>query len=493
MQRVLFAASEAAPLVKTGGLGDVCGSLPKALARLRQDVWLVLPGYSVVKEQMGNLSRVADISIQRVEGPVGLLRGDFPGSSLPCLLVDIPAHFERSGHPYVGPDGADWPDNAQRFAAFARAVVALALDRAGLAWRPDVLHCHDWQTGLVPALLAHEEKRPATVFTLHNLAYQGRFPRDAFERLALPSRLWSPQGLEFYDELSFIKGGLVFADLLSTVSPTYAREILTPDLGYGLEGLLRHRSAQLSGILNGIDANVWNPATDPWLAATYDERRLAGKSLDKQALQTEMGLPPGPDVPLLGMIGRLVEQKGFDILISTLGDLMHEDLQCVILGSGEPRHEEALREAAHAYPDRVAARIGFDEGLAHRIEAGADLFLMPSRFEPCGLNQMYSLRYGTVPVVRRTGGLNDTVVDATPDSLADGTATGFVFQEPDPRSLLSAVQRAIELYRQPPLWHQLMLTGMGLDFSWETSAWHYLLLYRRAQQALRADGRGADA
>jgi starch synthase len=493
MEKVLFAASEAAPLVKTGGLGDVCGSLPAALARLRQEPWLVMPAYAGVKDQVGGLSPVAQLTVEGVEEPVDVLRGEFPGSSVPCLLVDIPRFYARPGHPYLGPDGKDWPDNAERFAAFARAVVALALDRAGLGWQPTVVHCHDWQTGLVPALLALEDTRPTTVFTLHNLAYQGLFPADTFQRLGLPPALWSPAALEFYRQVSFIKGGLVFSDWLSTVSPTYAREILTSNLGYGLEGLLGHRSDRLSGILNGIDTNAWNPATDAALAANYDEGHLEGKALDKQALQARMGLPQKPDVPLLAMIGRLVEQKGFDLMTGALGDLMHEDLQCVILGSGEAKYEQRIHEAAQAYPDRVAAHIGFDETLAHQIEAGADMFLMPSRFEPCGLNQMYSLRYATVPIVHRTGGLADTVADATPEAIADQTATGFVFEEARSDALLRSVQRAIELYRQPQLWRQLMVTGMRRDFSWEKSAWHYLMLYRRAHQTRRGGAPNAVA
>ncbi len=445
----------------------------------------MLPAYPAAKDRMHGLTPLGTVPIPGLQDAPQLLQGIVPGSRVPCLLVDIPAYFDRPGHPYVGADGRDWPDNAERFDAFARVVVALALDQAGLSWQPDVVHCHDWQTGLVPALLDEERARPATIYTIHNLAYQGLFPQDTFRSLGLPPRLWSPDAMEFYGRLSFMKGGLVFADLLSTVSPTYAREILTPALGYGLEGLLRHRSAQLSGILNGIDSSLWNPAHDPWLAATYDRHHLDGKAVNKQALQARVGLPPKPDAPLLGMIGRLVEQKGPDLLLAVLPELMHERVQCVILGSGEARYEDAVRDAVRSYPDRVAAHIGFDEGLAHLIEAGADMLLMPSRFEPCGLNQMYSLRYGTVPVVRRTGGLNDTVVDATEDHLAAGVANGVVFEEPDAGALLRAVRRSVGLYRQPALWRQLIETGMAQDFSWEVAAWHYLMLYRRAQQAIR--------
>ncbi|HSH28318.1 MAG TPA: glycogen synthase GlgA, partial [Thiohalobacter sp.] len=403
-----------------------------------------------------------------------------PDSRLRVWLVDIPEYFDRPGNPYLGPDGQDWPDNAQRFHAFARTVVELALDRAGLDWQPDLVHCNDWQTGLVPALLSLEPTRPATVFTLHNLAYQGLFPWETFRDLGLPGHWWSLHALEFHGQLAFIKGGLVFADWITTVSPTYAREIQTPAFGGGLEGLLRVRADRLRGILNGVDYRIWNPAQDPHLPQPYHSRSLAGKAVNKAQLQREFGLPRQPQAPLLAHIGRLVEQKGVDLLLACLPRLLASGAQLVLLGSGQPQLEADLRALRDRYPDRVGLRLDYDEALAHRIEAGADIFVMPSRFEPCGLNQLYSLRYGTVPVVRRTGGLADTVIDADATTLAAGTATGFVFADPTATALEAALRQALALYRQPRVWKQLIRTAMRQDFSWKRSAAQYLELYETA-------------
>jgi starch synthase len=367
-----------------------------------------------------------------------------------------------------------------RFALLAHVATALALGHSRIKWRPDVVHGHDWQTGLVPVLLAQEKTRPATVFTIHNLAYQGLFPRQTFTALALPPALWSPEALEFHDQLSFMKAGLVFADQLTTVSPTYAREIQTPEFGDGLDGLLRLRAARLSGILNGIDDAEWDPARDRFLARNYSVGKLQGKTANKLALQREFGLPPETDAPLIGMVGRLVAQKGIDLVLDTLPGLMHRPLQLVLLGNGEAGYEAALLRQAARYKDRLAVRIGYDERLAHRIEAGADMFLMPSRFEPCGLNQLYSLRYGTIPIVRRAGGLADTVVDATPENIVNGKATGIVFQQPGTSALLGAVDRALALWRDAGRWKKIMLTGMRQDFSWRHSAEEYLRLYRQS-------------
>jgi starch synthase len=483
MYKILFVTSEAHPLIKTGGLGDVSASLPAALKALGQDVRLLLPGYRDALRAAGELRLVASFPIHGGAEPVRLLEGHLPGTEVPCWFVYLPRYFDRPGHPYLAPDGHDWPDNAARFTAFCRSALTVARDRAGLAWTPDVVHCQDWQTGLVPALLARESPRPATVFSIHNLAYQGLFPWHTFLDLGLPLDLWAVDAMEFYGRFSFIKGGLVFADRLSTVSPTYAREILTPAFGFGLEGVLRLRADRLVGILNGIDYKAWNPASDPFIAQHYDAHSLDLKRLNKSALQQELGLPPEQHIPLIGMVGRLVEQKGFDLMLNALRRLMEQEtLQWVVLGSGERRFEQALHQAARRYPERIAVHIGYHEALAHRVEAGVDLFLMPSRFEPCGLNQMYSLRYGTLPIVHRTGGLADTVVDATEEAMARGVATGFVFDAPTPPALSEAVTRALRLYRRPELWRRLQVTGMRQDFSWESSASHYLDLYRQALQ-----------
>ena len=487
MSKILFVASEAHPLVKTGGLGDVAGSLPPALQALGADVRLLLPAYRDAVKRAGKLKTVAALSIVGLDAPVKIIEGRLPGTSLIVWLVDFPPAYDRPGNPYLDPAGQPWQDNAMRFALLAHAATALALGRTRIKWRPDVVHCHDWQTGLVPVLLAPEKSRPATVFTIHNLSYQGLFPQPAFTALALAPALWSPEALEFHEHLSFIKGGLVFADQLTTVSPTYAREIQTPEFGGGLDGLLRHRATRLTGILNGIDDSEWNPARDRHLVKTYSARQPQGKAANKLALQKEFGLTADSGAPLIGMVGRLVSQKGIDLVLDTLPALMHRSLQLVVLGSGETGYEEALRRQVARYPGRLAVRIGYDEALAHRIEAGADMFLMPSRFEPCGLNQLYSLRYGAVPVVRRAGGLADTVTDATPENIRGGKATGIVFRDATAGALLAAVDRAASLWRDAGRWKKIMLTGMGRDFSWRHSAREYMRLYK---QMLR-HGRGA--
>jgi len=477
--KILFASSEAQPLIKTGGLADVSGSLPAALKARGEDVRLVLPAYRGVAAKVDALEEVARLELPAARAPVRILQGKVPGSAVPLYLVDAPSYFDRPGGPYGGPDGSDWPDNAARFALFCRAVCALALDQAGLDWRPEVVHCNDWQTGLVPALLAMETRRPATIFTIHNLAYQGLFDWATFEDLELPYELWSMHALEFYGEMSFIKGGLSFADRINTVSPTYAEEIRTPEFGCGLEGLLVQRAGHLSGILNGVEYDDWNPETDRLIPAHYNSADPAGKADNKRALQARFGLEERVELPMLGMVGRLVEQKGIDLLLAILDRLMDLPLQVAILGSGQHAFELALRGAAENYPN-LGVQIGYDEALAHLIEAGSDLFLMPSRFEPCGLNQMYSLRYGTLPVVRRTGGLADTVVDADADALDDGSASGFVFDEATPDDLLDAIERALDLHADARAWRRVMSTAMRQDFSWQRSADAYLALYNDA-------------
>jgi starch synthase len=375
-----------------------------------------------------------------------------------------------------GDGGGDYPDNAERFTFLARAALALP---AAAGMRPRIVHANDWQTGLLPFLLRHEHARdPAlagarTVFTIHNLAYQGVFPKEVVPHLGLPWNVFRHEAMEFFDQLSFMKAGLTFADALTTVSPTYAREILTPEGGAGLDALLRHRRADLQGILNGIDVEEWDPATDPHLPAHFSARALGGKARCKAALQRELGLPERADVPLVAMVSRLAEQKGVNLVVAALPDLILRDVQVAVLGSGERQYEAAFVTAARDRPDRMAARIGFDEALAHRLEAGADAFLMPSRFEPCGLNQMYSLRYGTVPIVRAVGGLEDTVEDY--DGWNRGT--GFKFRDYTPAALLLAVRRALETWRDRRAWRGIVSRGMAQDFSWNRSAASYEALY----------------
>jgi starch synthase len=474
---ILFVTSEAHPLIKTGGLADVCGALPTALRREGVAVRLVLPAYPIARNRAEPLKLRATLTLY--DQPVQILEGRMPDSDTPIWLVAAPC-FDRPGHPYLTPEGHDWPDNALRFALLSRAAIEIAQNRLGLAWRPDLIHCHDWQTGLVPALLSQEWQRPATLFTIHNLAYQGRFSAETRHSLWLPERLWSLHGLEFHGGLNLIKGGLAFADHITTVSPTYAREILQPSHAYGLEGLLQNRQFLLSGILNGIDDHEWDPAHDTRLEANYQRGDLAGKAICKQRLQQEMGLHLDATAPLFGFIGRLVDQKGVDLILAAMPTLLVEsNLQLVILGSGEHHLQEGLRQLAAAWPSRVALYLGYDEGLSHRIEAGCDTFLMPSRFEPCGLNQLYSLRYGTLPIVHRTGGLADTVSAAPADRIEAGEATGFMFNNADQWGLLWACRQAITYYQQPAIWQQMIDNAMAQEFSWQSSARSYIELYQR--------------
>lgn len=484
--RVLFVSSEVHPLIKTGGLADVSGALPVALKALRCDVRIVMPAYKPVLERIDDAEEIAALDLPQAAGPVRILETRLPGTSVRVWLVDSPPHFLRGGGPYGDPATGDWPDNGQRFTLFARAVERIARGTAGLSWEPAVVHCNDWQSGLVPALLALTPPRPATVFTIHNLSYQGLFSWETFQSLDLPHSLWSMHSMEYYGNFSFIKGGIVHADMVTTVSPQYALEITTAEFGYGLEHLLRSREDRLVGILNGADYRQWNPARDPYIEHRYNAYSLAGKVRNKTALQARLGLPVDEDIPLLGTIGRLVEQKGFDLLLDALPPRLDRgEVQLVVLGTGDPALEERLRTMAAAWPNQVAAHLGYSEELAHQIEAGVDIFAMPSRFEPCGLNQIYSLRYGTVPLVRRTGGLANTVVDATPEALRAGVATGFVFEEATPAALAAALARALSCYRAPRTWKQLMFQGMQQDFSWRRSAQQYLSVYR---QALRHAG-----
>lgn len=476
---ILFASSEAHPLIKTGGLADVSGSLPRAIRNSKQEIRLILPAYPAAIKGAGALKTVASLDLPGTSEPVRLLHGRLPHTRVRLYLVDCPQYFNRDGNPYSTPAGPDWPDNADRFALFSHAVCAIAMNRAGLDWKPQLVHCNDWQTGLVPALLSLEPQRPATLFTIHNLAYQGLFDWKTFRRLGLPDDWWAMDKLEFHNQLSFIKGGLVFADRINTVSPRYAEEIRTAQFGCGLEGLLSHRKSQLSGILNGVDYQTWSPGRDPLIARRYSARTVRLKLENKRALQTAFGLPDDPFVPLFAHVGRLVDQKGIDLILDLLPDLLKRHLQLIILGTGQPALETALRAANQKYPDRIGVRIEYAEPLSHQLEAGADAFLMPSRFEPCGLNQLYSLRYGTPPIVNNTGGLANSVVNASDANLKAGIATGFVFNKPEAKPLLNAIDRALALYADPGRWKQLIQTGMHEDFSWTRSAAAYLDLYTK--------------
>ena len=476
MKKILFVTSEAHPLIKTGGLADVSGSLPMALAGLGTDVRLIMPKYQAIKTAE-DIYYKSTLRVNNVD--VNILETRLPGTKVLVWLVDCPEYFDVPGNPYVDEKGRAWANSAERFALFCRVAVEVAMNRGYLEWTPDIVHCNDWQSGLVPALLSLEASRPATVFTIHNMAYQGIFPRATKLSLNLPKQLWNPDGSEFNGMLSFIKGGLAYADRITTVSPTYAQEIQTADFGYGLEGLLSHRNNILTGIINGIDADQWNPETDSNISEHFDLVTINKKQLNKTALQKKLSLPVDINIPIFAIISRLVEQKGIDLVLECLSEMLAWPLQFVLLGSGDKRFEQQLIFFAETNPDKMAITIGYDEALAHLIEAGADVFLMPSRFEPCGLNQLYSQRYGTVPIVRKTGGLADTVVDTLPETLSNDTATGFVFNEATSGALMETIKRALIVYNQTKAWKQLQVSGMRKDFSWNKSAKEYIALYEQ--------------
>ncbi len=472
MFNVLFAASEAAPFIQTGGLAEVAGSLPQALAAAGCEVRLVLPGYRSILAQTLNLESLPALKLTDYPVAVGLKRLRL-APRLELWLVESAEFFDRPGGPYADAVGVEWPDNAERFAFFSHAVAALARampDR----WRAQVVHLNDWQTALVPLLLKQSPRPPGTVFTIHNLAYRGLCDLATFARLHLPPATWHHESLEFHGQCALIKGGLVYADRLTTVSPTYAQEIQTAAFGCGLEGVLTSRAAVLSGILNGIDYTVWDPARDPALDIPYNAARLGDKQLNKRALQAGFGLPGRDDVLLVGTVTRLAEQKGIDLLLEAIPNLLQHPVQFLFLGNGDPVLEASIRTLAAAHPTQIAYRIGFDIKLSHRMFAGLDAFAMPSRFEPCGLSQLYSQRYGTIPIVRRTGGLADSVEDAADVSRG----TGFVFDEPTSLEVSHAIWRAIQAFQDPVRWQGLQSRGMARDFSWTHSTRAYLELYR---------------
>jgi len=480
--RVLVASSEAHPLIKTGGLADVAASLPAALRALGHDARLIIPAYPRAVRQLREPKALCEIRLPGRRGTVTILEGGHPDQDLPVYLVDAPEHFFREGNPYTDLTGQDWGDNAERFLLFSRAVAQIAQGLPAVGWQPDVMHCNDWQTGLAAPLIQDVPERPATIFTIHNLAYQGLFDRATFDRIGLPPALWNMWGIEFHHRMSFIKGGIVFSDRVNTVSPTYAEEVRSQRFGCGLDGLLRQIGARFSGILNGVDYSDWDPISDPLILQPYDRESYGLKVENKLYLQREFGLARNEGAFVLGHVGRLVEQKGVDLILEIMPGLLQDpNIQLVVQAEGERHLEQALLGLNASYPGQVGIFLCYDETRAHRIEAGCDAFLMPSRFEPCGLNQLYSLRYGTVPIAHRTGGLADTVIQVTPETLAEGTATGFLFDEPTSESLWYAVQQALALYRgNSGVWRRLATTGMARDFSWEASASSYVQLYQDA-------------
>jgi starch synthase len=489
--RVLMAASEGVPFSKTGGLADVIGALPQALAAEGMEVAVVLPLYRATK-----LDKSREL-MPSLTIPLGS-RLHFPRiveapkkAKVRWLFVDYPPFFDRDAL-YVTKDGKDQPDNPERFSLFSRAVLEIAKD----VFQPDVIHSHDWQAGLVPLLLRTSYAqdpllgRLPSVFTIHNMGYQGLFPPDAVMRAGLGWELFTVDGLEYYGQVNFMKGALLHATSVTTVSRKYALEIQTPEYGFGLDGVLRQRSQGVAGILNGVDYSEWDPSVDKFIAARYSAEKLEGKRACKLDLLRAFGLPESDaDLPVIGIVSRFTRQKGADLIAEAADSIMAERLRLVALGTGEPEYEQLFKDLARRFPDRVAVKVAYDNVLAHKIEAGADMFLMPSYYEPCGLNQMYSLRYGTVPVVRATGGLDDTIEEFNP---ATGRGTGFKFANYSAGTLLSALTRALRIYGDAASWRKLMRNGMAKDFSWARSAAEYRKLYEsvavvldsKAQQAL---------
>lgn len=476
--KILFAASEVAPFAMTGGLADVAGSLPRALAALGHDVRIVMPRYRQVDRSALGLKHAATfyVPLSSWKERCDILTGSL-GKNVTVYFVNKDIYFDRPG--LYGTPRGDYPDNAERFIFFSRAVTELCRE---LNFRPDIIHCNDWQTGLVPLYVrtlspSVDELRSArTVFTIHNLGYQGVFWHWDMRLTGLSWDVFTPEGLEFWGKMNLLKAGLVYSDVINTVSATYSREIQTPEYGHGLDGVLRKRSSDLYGIVNGIDYDAWDPAKDPALPKPYSVTRPAGKRACKESLQKQLKLPRNA-VPVLGMVTRLSDQKGIDILMEALPGILALDCQLVILGTGDERYQRLLTEAAEDHNDRMRVLLKYDDVLARRIYAGSDLFLMPSRYEPCGLGQMHSLRYGTVPVVRRTGGLADTVIDYAPRT---GKGTGFVFDEYTPDALAACVERALKAYSRPAVWKRIIHQGMKVDFSWTRSAKEYIKIYKKA-------------
>lgn len=492
---IVMAASEAVPYVKTGGLADVAGALPVELAKLGHMVTLIVPRYRDFQTNGRTLRELGTIRIRTAQGLVdAMLEEDLipvgtAGRSVRVVAVRYDPYFDRTGL-YQGPEG-DFSDNLARFAFFSRAIVEVIAFLGSRRGEPiSVLHLHDWQTALAAVYLKTTERDRAilrdirTLLTLHNVGYQGIFPGPQFSETGLSADLFTPAGLEFYGSVNLLKGGILFADKVSTVSPTYAKEIMSPDGGFGLEGVLAGRRDGVAGIINGIDTDFWDPERDRYLEANYSRTDLSGKVVCKKALQLELGLP-NRDVPLIGVIGRLTSQKGFDLLAEIITELVAADVQIVILGTGDRILEDRFQSLKEQYPQKIGVSLEFDEGRAHRIEAGADMLVMPSRYEPCGLTQLYSLRYGTVPVVRKTGGLADTVIPYRPSMVLTGDATGFQFEGVSADSLLTTMLLALKVYADRAVWASIQQAGMRADYSWECSAKRYIEVYEtlRGQRA----------
>jgi starch synthase len=483
--RILQVSAEIYPLLKTGGLADIAGALPAALQAVGCDLRVLLPGFPAICNGLTDTVEVGQFDApwgDRLRVDMGVVTA-LSGVDRPvyAYVLMAPALFERPGGPYEGTDRRPFGDNHRRFAALGWAAAHLAHGLDSF-WRAQLVHSHDWHAGLTPACLAFwgggQTAPVPSVYTVHNLAYQGVFDAHLFSDLGLPPQALGVQGMEYYGRMSFMKAGLFYADRITTVSPTYAREIQTPTQGCGLDGLLRARSADLSGILNAVDASVWNPANDPLLAHHYDARHMAGKARNKADLQTAIGLPVSPDAPVFAMVSRITEQKGLPLVLGALDEIVSRGGQLVILGNGDLALEQSILEQVKAHPQQIAARIGYDEAFAHLVFAGSDITLVPSLFEPCGLTQMYGLRYGSLPLVRRVGGLADTVIDSDLETLADATATGFVFDNFEVEDYRRALRRAFALYRRKSDWASVRKTGMRLALDWRDAAQKYADLYQ---------------
>lgn len=489
--KVLHVAAEIFPLVKTGGLADVLGALPQVLIEQGVDARILLPGFPAVMDALVSSSVVCEIGPAFGAARVRLLQAVMPFTHVPLYVVDAPYFFRRPSGPYQNSAGHEWPDNFQRFALLGWVAAHLAageLDESRGAgeswcpderWCPDVVHAHDWHAAMACAYIAnHWPTAAATVFTVHNLAYQGLFSMADFPLLGLPGRFASPGALEYHGQLSFMKAGLKFADRVTTVSARYADEIATPAFGCGLEGVIQSRAGDVSGVLNGVDYGVWNPESDTGIAQSYSAEDMSGKALCKAGLQAEMGFPQEANTPLFGVVSRLSAQKGLDLVLAAVPHLLQAGAQLVVQGSGDSSLEAAFLAQAKAYPAQIAVRIAYDEALAHRVIGGSDCLLMPSRFEPCGLTQLYALRYGCLPIVHGVGGLADTVADANEASLAADTATGFVFYEASASALCHTLDRAMQLHQQPAVWQKIMRRAMNKEFSWSVAAAAYVRLYQ---------------
>ena len=480
MLRVLYVSTEVHPWLKTGGLADVNGALPAALIAAGIDVRLLLPAFPALRAAASDCGPARPLVPAVGVSSAALLPCRLGG--VPAWLLDCPALFARDGGPYSDADGRDWPDNLRRFALLGWAAARLGAGDLD-PWRAAVVHSHDWHAALANAYLAiRGGARPASVFTVHNLAYQGQFAAAEFATLDLPDSCYASAGLEFYGHVNCMKAGLYYADRITTVSATYAREIQTVEHGHGMDGLLRARAAALRGILNGVDAQAWDPARDPALPAHFSAADVAGKQACKSALSSALGLHAGAG-PLVGVVSRLTPQKGLDLLLACLPQIVAADARIALLGSGDPTAERAWAAAAAAHPGTIAVRLGYDEALAHRIYAAADVLAVPSRFEPCGLSQLYALRYGALPLVRRTGGLADTVIDTDATTLAASEATGFVFEQAETAALGDTLRRCFALWHAPALWRQVQYRAMTRDFSWAGAAAEYRALYRELRPA----------